>query len=112
MTFTFHSLQLTTRFYVLTQCFIIQAAASLYMLRATLLFEKKISQQQCTLLAVPVFYPVIETVEGAISDYLNNNPETLSYSHYSNEVFGQCYVYHSCIVLCRCYCAWIGDKEQ
>lgn len=85
--------------FVLSQCFDITGSMSLYMLCATLLFEKKITQQQCTLLALPTFYPFIANLFWVPTEFSNKNPETLAFANYNNQVFLELQVFQTLFVL-------------
>ncbi|GFH49791.1 hypothetical protein CTEN210_06267 [Chaetoceros tenuissimus] len=85
--------------FVLSQCFVGTGSTSLYMLFATLLFEKKITQVQCTLLALPTFFPFISNLNWVPTEVLNENPETLAFANYNNQVFLELQVFQSLFVL-------------
>ena len=78
--------------WVLTQCFTVQTAMSYYMLAATLLFERKITQFQCTLLAIPIFEPVAEQALSLFYD-VSTNSEAMVFAEYNNRIFGEFYIY-------------------
>jgi len=77
--------------WVLTQCFTIQASMSYYMLAATLLFERKITQFQCTLLAIPIFEPLVEQTLSVVHD-MSPNSEAMVFAEYNNRIFGEFYI--------------------
>ena len=85
---------------VLSQAFAITGSMSLYMLFATLLFEKKITQLQCTLLALPTFYPFIANFFWVPTEFSNKNPETLAFGNYNNQVFLEIQVFQTQFILC------------
>lgn len=78
--------------WVFPQCFFVEAGMSFVMLFATLLFERKISQAQCTLFSFLAFEPVLEALLG-ILDEVKTNPESIAFAEYNNEVFGTYYIY-------------------
>ena len=65
---------------------------SYYMLAATLLFERKITQFQCTLLAIPIFEPVAEQTLSLVYD-VSTNSEAMVFAEYNNRIFGEFYIY-------------------
>jgi ABC-type multidrug transport system permease subunit len=78
--------------FVLTQFFTIQAGMNYYMLASTLLFERKLTQFQCSLLLIPIFEPVVEQALGVVFD-VSSSPEAIVYAKYNNGIFGDFYIY-------------------
>ena len=78
--------------WVLTQSPITQAGMSFVMLWTTLLFERKITQNQCTFLTIIVFEPTVEAAVSIYNEANSNTPEALTYAGYNNTVFGDLHV--------------------
>jgi len=71
--------------FVLTICIFIQAGLSYFMLSATLLSERKLTQLQCNSLGLLAFEPFVESAVNAIAD-VSTSPEASAYAQYNNEI--------------------------
>jgi len=71
--------------FVLNISLLSQAGLSYFMLAATLLSERKLSQTQCNLLGLLTFEPFVESAINVIVD-VGSSPETLAYAQYNNEI--------------------------
>jgi len=69
--------------FVLIQFLVIQAGMSFAMLWATLLFERKITQTQCSILTFFGFWPIIDMAVDILS---SNSAEALDFAHYNNGI--------------------------